>query len=97
MGTGVAGDVELVDAARHRDHLGAKCGADLDCGQPDPARRAEHHQRLAGLRPRAVGQRQMRRAIGDHEARGPVSDMAGASLPPARPGRWRIRQTRHGR
>src|SRR6185437_60343 len=53
IGAGTLGDLELVRPARRGDHRGAHRLGDLDRGQADAARRAEHQHPLAELEPAA--------------------------------------------
>ena len=70
VGAVLARDGEFLGAARGGDDPRAHLLADLDRGQPDPAGGAEHQQRLAGLQMAAMGQREMRRAVGDRKRGG---------------------------
>ncbi len=65
VGAGGAGHGELFRPARAGDDSGAHQLADLDRGQPDPAGRAEHQKRLAGVQAGAVGKCDMAGRIGD--------------------------------
>ena len=60
-------DRELVGAARRGDNARAQRLADLDPGQADPTRGAQHQERFARLQMAAMGQRKMRGAVGHRE------------------------------
>ena len=70
VGAVLARDRELFGAAGGGDDPGAHRLADLDRGQPDPAGGAEHQQRLARLQMAAMGQREMRGAVGHRKGGG---------------------------
>ena len=64
VGTCCAHNRQFIRPARHPDHGGPQRLADFHCRQADTARGPQHKQRLAALQARAVGQRQMRGAVG---------------------------------
>ena len=70
VGAVLARDRELVRAAGGGDDPGAQLPADLDRAEADPAGGAEHEQGLARLQTAAMGQREMRGAVGDRKGGG---------------------------
>ena len=78
VGAVLAGDRELLRAARRGDHRGTQRLAALDRGQADAAARAMHEKRLAGMEVGAPAQGAMGGAVGDGEAgRGDVVHVVG--------------------
>jgi hypothetical protein len=62
-------DGQLRFVRRARDHAGAEGEADLDRGDADAARRAQHQQGLARLQRAAIAQGMLARAICEQECR----------------------------